>query len=121
MSLDEMFAGRGGRHFLDRAANGFVGAVDVFFDPACEHVRYDECYKRSQQSIRACVRTAEELKVSICLENVWNKFLMSPLEAVRRLDIGRRGPAAAGARGLRAARAARGLSCPLLAKGGRVR
>ena len=56
------------------------GAVDVFFDPNCERVPYAECYKRSQQSLRACVKTAEKLKVSICLENVWSKFLLSPLE-----------------------------------------
>ncbi|MFH0939051.1 MAG: sugar phosphate isomerase/epimerase family protein [Planctomycetota bacterium] len=56
------------------------GAVDVFFDPNSEHVRYDECYKRSQQSIKACVKTAEKLKIALCLENVWNKFLLSPLE-----------------------------------------
>ena len=56
------------------------GAVDVFFDPASEHVRYDECYKLARQSIRACVKTAEKLKVALCLENVWNKFLLSPLE-----------------------------------------
>ncbi|HEY3324574.1 MAG TPA: sugar phosphate isomerase/epimerase family protein [Planctomycetota bacterium] len=56
------------------------GAVDVFFDPKSEHVRYDECYKRAQQGIRACVKTAEKLKVSLCLENVWNKFLLSPVE-----------------------------------------
>lgn len=56
------------------------GAVDVFFDPNCERVPYAECYKRSRQSLRACVKTAEKLKVSICLENVWSKFLLSPLE-----------------------------------------
>ncbi len=56
------------------------GAVDVFFDPNSERIPYDECYKQSQQSIKACVKTAEKLKVSICLENVWNKFLLSPLE-----------------------------------------
>jgi hexulose-6-phosphate isomerase len=56
------------------------GAVDVFFDPASEHVRYDECWKRAHQGIRACVKTAEKLKVAMCLENVWNKFLLSPLE-----------------------------------------
>ena len=56
------------------------GAVDVFFDPQSEHVAYTECYRRAQQGIRACVQTAEKLKVSICVENVWNKFLLSPLE-----------------------------------------
>jgi len=62
------------------------GAVDVFFDPNSEHVPYDECYKRSQQSLKQCVKTAEKLKVSICLENVWNKFLLSPLEYCEFID-----------------------------------
>ena len=56
------------------------GAVDVFFDPKSEHVRYDECYKRAHAGIKACVKTAEKLGVAICLENVWSKFLLSPLE-----------------------------------------
>jgi L-ribulose-5-phosphate 3-epimerase len=62
------------------------GAVDVFFDPTAEHSPYDECYKRSRQSINACVATAEKLKVSMCLENVWNKFLLSPLEYCEFID-----------------------------------
>jgi L-ribulose-5-phosphate 3-epimerase len=56
------------------------GAVDVFFDPNAEHIRYDECWKRATASIKACIKTAEKLKVAMCLENVWNKFLLSPLE-----------------------------------------
>lgn len=56
------------------------GAVDVFFDPNAEHIPYDEVYKLAKQSIKACVSTAEKVKVALCLENVWNKFLLSPLE-----------------------------------------
>ena len=56
------------------------GAVDVFFDPKSEHIPYEECYKISQESVGACVSTAEKVKVSMCIENVWNKFLLSPLE-----------------------------------------
>lgn len=56
------------------------GAVDVFFDPNSEHIPYAECYKLAQESIRACLAVAEETKVAMCLENVWNKFLLSPLE-----------------------------------------
>jgi len=56
------------------------GAVDVFFDPKSEHVRYDDAIKRSRQGLSACLKIAEKLKVSMCLENVWNKFLLSPLE-----------------------------------------
>ncbi|MBE7466393.1 MAG: sugar phosphate isomerase/epimerase [Planctomycetes bacterium] len=56
------------------------GAVDVFFDPNSEHLPYDECWRRAQASLKAALPTAEKLKVSICVENVWNKFLLSPLE-----------------------------------------
>lgn len=47
---------------------------------ASEIVRYDTAYQRSQESIKKAVPLAEELKVYICVENVWNKFLLSPLE-----------------------------------------
>jgi L-ribulose-5-phosphate 3-epimerase len=56
------------------------GAVDIFFDASSEKVPYEECYRRSQESLKECVPTAEKLKVSLCLENVWNKFLLSPIE-----------------------------------------
>jgi len=56
------------------------GAVDVFFDPDAEVVDYDEVYKRALQAMKKLSKTAEKLKVSICIENVWNKFLYSPLE-----------------------------------------
>ncbi|MCX7804896.1 MAG: sugar phosphate isomerase/epimerase [Planctomycetota bacterium] len=56
------------------------GAVDVFFDPKSEKIRYDEVYKRSKASLKACLKTAEKCGVSMCVENVWNKFLLSPLE-----------------------------------------
>lgn len=45
-----------------------------------ERVRYDIAYKRSQESIKKAVEIAEKNKVYICVENVWNKFLLSPLE-----------------------------------------
>ena len=56
------------------------GAVDVFFKPAGEVVPYDVAYKRSLESLRECLDTAEKYKVNIGIENVWNKFLLSPLE-----------------------------------------
>ncbi|MCD6221709.1 sugar phosphate isomerase/epimerase [bacterium] len=45
-----------------------------------ERVRYDIAYRRSQESIKKAVELAEKNKVYICVENVWNKFLLSPLE-----------------------------------------
>jgi hexulose-6-phosphate isomerase len=47
---------------------------------------YDQCWERSSDSIRKLLPTAEKLKVKICIENVWNNFLLSPLEACRYVD-----------------------------------
>lgn len=56
------------------------GTVDVFFKPDAEVVPYDLAYERSLEALKECVPTAERYKVSIGIENVWNKFLLSPLE-----------------------------------------
>jgi len=49
-------------------------------------VRYGEAYERSQAGIRAALPLAEELGVTIAVENVWNNFLLSPLEFARYID-----------------------------------
>lgn len=51
-----------------------------------DSVSYDECWDRSTESIKKLVPHAERLKVKICIENVWNNFLLSPLEACRYVD-----------------------------------
>jgi len=56
------------------------GAVDVFFLLEAEVVPYDVCYDRATQAISQLLPTAEKLGVSVAVENVWNKFLLSPLE-----------------------------------------
>jgi L-ribulose-5-phosphate 3-epimerase len=56
------------------------GAVDVFFMPDGEVVPYDVCYERAHQALQELVPMAESVGVSVCIENVWNKFLLSPLE-----------------------------------------
>jgi len=56
------------------------GAVDVFFLPDAEVVPYDVCYQRACEAIRQILPSAKETGVAICIENVWNKFLLSPLE-----------------------------------------
>ncbi|MCK9221986.1 MAG: sugar phosphate isomerase/epimerase [Limnochordia bacterium] len=62
------------------------GAVDVFFNPASEVVPYDVVYERSLAALKELAPVAEDFKVSIGLENVWNKFLLSPLEMARFID-----------------------------------
>lgn len=47
---------------------------------------YDQCYRRSQAEIRKALPLAAELNIKIGLENVWNDFLLSPLETARYID-----------------------------------
>lgn len=56
------------------------GAVDVFFLPDAEVIAYDVCYERAGKAVKQILPAAEETGVAICIENVWNKFLLSPLE-----------------------------------------
>ena len=64
------------------------GASSVLLVPAVvdKKIAYDDAYKRSQAEIRKAVPLAEELGVKIAIENVWNQFLLSPLEAARYVD-----------------------------------
>ena len=41
---------------------------------------YRDAWTRSQKEIRKLIPLAEELQVVIAIEEVWNKFLLSPLE-----------------------------------------
>jgi hexulose-6-phosphate isomerase len=64
------------------------GATSVLLVPAVvnERISYDQAYKQSQAEIRQAVGLAEELGVKIAIENVWNQFLLSPLEAAAYID-----------------------------------
>jgi len=64
------------------------GASSVLLVPAVvtKQVSYADAYTRSQAEIRKAVPLAEELGVKIATENVWNHFLLSPLEAARYVD-----------------------------------
>lgn len=47
---------------------------------------YDDAYRRSQEEIRKVLPLAKEMGVKIAIENVWNNFLLSPMEAARYVD-----------------------------------
>jgi L-ribulose-5-phosphate 3-epimerase len=49
-------------------------------------IGYDEAYSRAQAVVKSLAGGAERLKVAIGIENVWNKFLLSPLEFARFID-----------------------------------
>ncbi|MET0263942.1 MAG: sugar phosphate isomerase/epimerase family protein [Rariglobus sp.] len=84
-------------HILDRqleaaAALGIdtilvvPGAVGVDFIPGGEVVPYADAYNRARDFIAAAVPRAESLGVTIGIENVWNKFLLSPREMAGFID-----------------------------------
>lgn len=64
------------------------GATSVLLVPAVvnKQVTYLEAYTRSQAEIRQAIPLAGEVGVKIACENVWNQFLLSPLEAARYVD-----------------------------------
>jgi hexulose-6-phosphate isomerase len=51
-----------------------------------KQVSYADAYKRAQEGIHKAIPLAGELGVKIACENVWNHFLLSPLEAARFVD-----------------------------------
>ena len=64
------------------------GADSILVVPGVvsETVPYDVAWERSIAEIKKAVPLAKELGVKISIENVWNNFILSPLEAVRYLD-----------------------------------
>jgi hexulose-6-phosphate isomerase len=66
----------------------FWGAETVLLVPAVVNPQtsYQDAWTRSQQQIRKLIPMAEELKVVIAIEEVWNKFLLSPLEYAKYID-----------------------------------
>ncbi|MEZ6210315.1 MAG: sugar phosphate isomerase/epimerase family protein [Phycisphaerales bacterium] len=64
------------------------GGSTVLLVPAVvsAQVAYDEAYRRSQEEIRKVLPLAEQSGARVAIENVWNNFLMSPMEAARYID-----------------------------------
>ncbi len=56
------------------------GVVNVEFSNPEKKVAYDIVYERAVEGLNELKGYAESLKVNIGLENVWNKFLLSPME-----------------------------------------
>ena len=64
------------------------GAETVLLVPGVVNAEtsYEDAWTRSQKNIRTLIPLAEELKIKICIEEVWNKFLLSPLEMRTYVD-----------------------------------
>jgi hexulose-6-phosphate isomerase len=64
------------------------GADTILLVPAVVNAEtsYRDAYKRSQENIRKLIPLAQELRIIVAIEEVWNKFLLSPLEFARYID-----------------------------------
>ena len=73
------------QEFLDCKA---YGGTTVLVVPAVvnKKVSYRQAWERSQAHIRKLIPLAEEAGVKIAVEEVWNKFLLSPIEFARYID-----------------------------------
>lgn len=56
------------------------GVVNAPFSHPEKKVAYDVCYERALEGLIELKAYAEDAQISIGLENVWNKFLLSPME-----------------------------------------
>lgn len=65
-----------------------LGAANILLVPAVvnEKTRYVEAYERSQAHLRKLAAEAEKQRVMVLVENVWNNFLLSPIEFARYVD-----------------------------------
>jgi hexulose-6-phosphate isomerase len=62
------------------------GAVDVAWDPSRPVVPYQQVWDLSVKSLKKVLPLAEKAGVTIAIENVWNKFLISPIEMKLYVD-----------------------------------
>lgn len=62
------------------------GGVGADFIPGFAVTDYEAAYKNALDSLQQIAPVAEEVGVEVGVENVWNKFLLSPLEFRAFLD-----------------------------------
>ncbi|HOX56896.1 MAG TPA: sugar phosphate isomerase/epimerase family protein [Candidatus Paceibacterota bacterium] len=74
------------KHALRDAKRYGASSILVVAGGVTQQVSYADAYQRVQESVRQAVPLAEELGVKLAFENVWNHFLLSPLEAARFVD-----------------------------------
>jgi L-ribulose-5-phosphate 3-epimerase len=88
-SADPMVAQKGLEFMRTSLHNAKLwGAGAVLLVPAVVNpaTSYEDAWRRSQKQIRTLIPLAMQLNVVIAIEEVWNKFLLSPLEMVHYLD-----------------------------------
>ncbi len=65
-----------------------VGGTTVLLVPAVvsKEVSYADAWDRSRDEIARLLPVARDNNIKIAIENVWNNFLLSPIEAARYID-----------------------------------
>ncbi len=65
-----------------------LGSTSILLVPAVVNAElsYDQAWEKSQSAIGEVLAEAEAANVTIAIENVWNNFLLSPLEAAQYVD-----------------------------------
>lgn len=71
---------------LEAAAALGIDTVLTTGGRVTETVPYDVAFQRLEAALRALAPVAERTRVNLALENVWNKLLLSPLEARDFID-----------------------------------
>ncbi|MFE7060793.1 sugar phosphate isomerase/epimerase family protein [Sutcliffiella sp. NPDC057660] len=71
---------------IELAATMGIDTILVVPGIVSEDISYTDCYERSQEELRKVIPLAKKHDVCIGIENVWNKFLLSPLEMARYID-----------------------------------
>lgn len=88
-SPDESVRGKG-RAIIEKQIElaGLLNIRSVLIIPGFvnQQTSYGECYSRSQDMLKRIVPFAEKHDVRIGIENVGNRFLLSPLEMARYID-----------------------------------
>lgn len=62
------------------------GYVGLPWDPSVEPIPYDQAYERTRAGLMEVAPDAERLGALVLIENVWNRFLLSPLEVRTLID-----------------------------------
>ncbi|WP_227379451.1 sugar phosphate isomerase/epimerase family protein [Haladaptatus halobius] len=75
-----------GERMIEIADSLNAGAVLIVPAIVDEETPYDEAYRRALESIQSLAATGAEYDVTVCIENVWNDFLLSPLEFAEFVD-----------------------------------
>lgn len=61
-------------------------SVLVVTGKVTKEIAYDDCYARTRECLRQIIPVAAENDIRLLIENVWNNFLLSPLEAAHYVD-----------------------------------